>query len=423
MNLSPFLNERRFRERFHGSCAPPTMGAVMALLISLFALSVPTIEAQSGPPPTWTRDIAPIFKNRCQDCHRPGDRYAPMSLMSYGEVRPYVKAIRARVHRKEMPPWAAAPMDRPYLHDRSLPQDELDLVLRWIEARAPMGPGPEPAPEPKPVSTWEIGEPDLTLDMGVDFNVPAQGPFPTQFFPVNLKLEKESWLSAIELRPGNPAVVREIVLYVQNPPGGTPVPEAGQFGEGYLGCFAKGRTWTVFEPGEGKLLKPGARLVFQVLYVPNGQPATDRSVAALKFHSAPEVRQIVTRGIGETQFAIPQHVAEFPVQAVYKFPADAEIWRLRPEMHYRGQDFKFIAHYPDGRNEVLLHVDRYNYDWQEYYYPAERIPIPAGTVIECAALMDNSHENPRNPEPHETVVFGDQPMDEKMIGWIDYVLK
>ena len=89
-------------------------------------------------------------------------------------------------------------------------------------------------------------------------------------------------------------------------------------------------------------------------------------------------------------------------------------------MHYRGKSFKYIAHFPDERDEVLLHVNRYNTSWQSYYYPKEPIKLPRGTVLECIAIMDNSHDNPQNPESHAFVRFGDQLVDEKMIGWIDY---
>lgn len=405
--------------------------SIPLLLSTLVVLlgSTPSKEAfaqpgRGGPPPTWTQDIAPIFQNRCQECHNPGDRFAPMSLMTFDDVRPYARAIRAKIHRKEMPPWAAAPSQREFLHNRSLPQEELDRILFWIEARAPRGPGEPPAPPELTNEPWEIGTPDRVVDMGQEVRIPAEGVLPQQFFQVPLKLEKETLLTAVDIRPGNPDVVREIVLYVQNPEDGTPVPDAGRFGRGRLGFYARGETWTEFAPGEGKLLKPGSQLVFRILYTPNGTATSDRSVAALKFREAGEdARQVVSRGIGETKFAIPQHVAEFPIYAVHEFTGDAEIWRLRPEMHYRGKDFKFIAHYPDGRDELLLHVDRYNYDWQVYYYPKERIPIPAGTVIECIAMMNNSHENPDNPGPHETVIWGEQPTDEKMIGWVDYVLK
>lgn len=405
----------------------PKIVLLAVLVAPAWFMGAETVHAQAGrggPPPTWTQDIAPIFKKSCQECHNPADRFAPMSLMTYRDVRPYVRSIRAKVYRKEMPPWAAAPSEREFLHNRSLPQEEIDLILTWIEAGARPGPGEPPTPRPIEDKRWEIGAPDLVIDIGEDVRIPAEGVVPQKFFQVPLDLEKETWLGAVDIRPGNPDVVKEIVLYVQNPEEGTAVPDAGRFGRGRLGYFAKGETWTEFEPGEGKLLKPGCQLVFRILYVPNGKPATDRSVAALRFSDADQkFRHVVTRGIGETKFAIPQHVPDFPIYAIHEFKQDAEIWRMRPEMHNRGREFKFIAHYPDGRDEVLLHVDRFNYDWQVYYVPKERIPIPAGTVLECVAVMDNSHENPDNPGPHETVTWGDQPTDEKMIGWVDYVLK
>lgn len=399
--------------------------ATLAVFLGVFAMGAAPVFAQDRArqrPPTFSKEIVRIFQNRCQACHHQGMPFVPMSLVDYREVRPWAKSIKKKVFSREMPPWHADSSVREYANDISLPQEEIDLIVRWVDSGARAG---DPADLP-PAKTfedgWKIGPPDLVLDMGLDFKVPAEGPLPYQYFRVETGLDEDQWVSAIEARPGNLDVVRQIVIYVQNPEDGAAIPDGGQLGNGRLGIFARGSTSTIFREGEGKLIKRGAKIVFQVHYTPNGNVATDRSSVGLRFHEAPARKHVITRGIAETRFEIPPHTPDFLIYATHIFARDVTLISMRPLMHYRGKEFKYLAHYPDGRNETLLHVNRYNYDWQVFYYAEEPIRLPAGTVLECIAIMDNSHDNFKNPEPHAVVSPGDQTYQEKMIGWIDYTI-
>lgn len=381
-----------------------------------------TQDAARQKPPTFSKEIIRIFQARCQTCHHSGAPFAPMSLTNYGPSRAWAKSIQKKVVKRQMPPWHADSSVREYANDISLPQDEIDTILRWVEARAPKG---DPADLPPALTfndDWELGEPDLVLNMGVDFEVPATGTVPLQFFRIDTKFDEDKWLSALEIRPGNPAVVREVVVYVQNPAEGIEVPDSGALGNGLLGYYSRGATSSIYGQGEGKLIKRGAQIIFAVLYVPNGTETTDRSRVGFKFHDEPVRKHVLTRGIAERGFEIPPHIENFPIYATYSFTEPVTLLSMRPLMHYRGESFKYIAHFPDGRDETLLDVNRYDYNWQRYYYPKKPIELPAGTVLECIAVMNNSHDNFDNPEPHASVRFGDQLLDEKMIGWIDYTL-
>lgn len=395
---------------------------MIGLLLATSTFSAFAQEATSRRPPTFSNEIVRIFQNRCQSCHHPGAPFAPMSLMDYKDVRPRAKAIKQKVFLKEMPPWDADSSIAAYSKDISLSEEEIDLIVRWVDARAPRGNPAEMPPAKTFQDDWQIGQPDLVLDMGADFDVPAEGRIPYQYFRVDPGLTEDRWLAAVEARPGNRDVVRQIVIYVENPEDSVSVPDGGALGNGRLGVYARGSTPSVFAEGQGKLLKPGAQIIFQVLYKASGTAATDRSSVGLRFQSAPASKHVITRGISESRFEIPAHVADFHIYAIYTFARDATLLSMRPLMHYRGTQFKYIAHFPDGRDETLLHVDRYNYDWQVIYYPEEPIRLPAGTVLECIATMNNSHDNFKNPEAHVIVVPGDQPDQEKMIGWIDYTL-
>ena len=411
------------RRAEENSVSHNTRLVVVLVVLLVMAFSTRTAGAQNSArqkPPTFSKEIVRIFQNRCQSCHHPGAPFAPMSLVEYRAVRPWAKAILKKVVLREMPPWHADSSVGEFVNDISISQQEIDTIAQWVEARAPQGDRADLPPLKVFESDWQIGEPDLVLDMGVDFDVPATGTLPLQSFRIDTEFEKDRWLSAIEARPGNREVVRQIDIYVQNPMQGLEAPDGGSLGNGRLGVYSRGNTSSVYRDGEGKLIKSGAKIIFQILYGPNGTATTDRSQVGLKFHDKPVRKHVITRGIAETRFEIPPHISNFPIYATYTFTEPVTLISMRPLMHLRGQSFKYIAHFPDGGDEVLLEVNRYNYNWQTHYYPREPIKLPSGTVLECIAVMNNSHENLRNPEPHAAVRFGDQLLDEKMIGWIDY---
>lgn len=402
---------------------PRQLFAWSTILVLILAQNPRAAFAQTTAPkrpPTFSKEIVRIFQNRCQRCHHVGAPFAPMPLTNYKEVRPWAKSIQKKVVLKEMPPWYADSSPGEFTNDISISQQEIDTISQWVNARAPQGSRADLPPMKTFENTWQIGEPDIVIDTGIDFNVPATGTLPLRNFSVQTNFGEDRWLSAIEARPGNLAVVHQVVVSVQNPEEAQRLPDGGTLGDHQLGVYFRGETSSSYKEGEGKLIKSGATINFQILYVPNGTAATDRSRVALKFHTKPVRKHVVTRGISETRFEIPPHIAEFPIYATYTFDEPVTLISLRPHMHYRGQGFKYIAHLPDGTDNVILHVNRYNYNWQSTYYPGKPIELPVGTVLECIAVMNNSHDNPRNPEPHAAVRFGHQPKEEKMIGWIEY---
>ena len=108
---------------------------------------------QSAISPTFAKDVAPIFQTKCQTCHHPGTS-APMSLVTYDEVRPWARSIRQRVANRDMPPWHLDKTVgiRHYKNDRSLSDDEIATIVRWVDAGAPQGnPADMPAPLHLPV--------------------------------------------------------------------------------------------------------------------------------------------------------------------------------------------------------------------------------------------------------------------------------
>ena len=220
---------------------------------------------------TFSKDIAPIFYKNCVGCHRPGE-IAPMSLITYKEIRPWAKAIREKVAIREMPPWHLDSQYGKWENDRRLTQKEIDAVVAWIDGGAAEGNAKDLPALPKFASGWQIGEPDIVFQMPTEFTVPAEGSVPYQHFTVPTNFKEDRYIQALEARAGNLSVVHHIVMYVRDP--GEQARQRGQarkfnIGDGILGALSPGQTPFVAKPGQAKLIKAGSQLVFQMHYTPN----------------------------------------------------------------------------------------------------------------------------------------------------------
>ena len=184
-----------------------------------------------------------------------------------------------------------------------------------------------------------------------------------------------------------------------------------------VAAFAPGMP-AVAGPEEFALRIPaGSKLVFQVHYTPNGSPQKDRSQAALIFADPAKVAKQVRIEAGiNPKFLIPPLITDYPIAADRRIERDSWLYSLTPHMHYRGKSFKFTAKYPDGAEEILLNVPRYDFNWQIIYLLKEPKRLPAGTVINMEGRFDNSYNNPLNPDPTAFVHWGDQTWDEMMLG-------
>jgi hypothetical protein len=378
----------------------------------------PKIAGSENAAPTYTRDVAPIFQKNCMTCHRPGE-IAPMSLLNYKETRPWARAIREKILTRQMPPWHADPKYGDWANDRRMSQEEIDTVVKWVDAGAKEGDIKEIPPTPRFASGWQIGEPDVVFRMPEEFAVPAEGAVRYMYFTVPTNFKEDRYIQALEARAGDLSVVHHIVIYVREP--GSQQAKRGDIGAGLLGGLSPGMTPFRAEPGQAKLIKAGSNLVFQMHYTPNGTATRDRSMVGLIFAKQPVNKVITTTAAWEARFVIPANAQNHEVKASYVFEEDAEIISFMPHMHLRGRDFLYRATYPDGRSEVLLSIPRYDFNWQVYYYPKKPLLMPKGTKIETIAHYDNSTRNPVNPDPSRDVRFGEQTWEEMMNGFFDIV--
>ncbi len=429
--------------------------AVASIVVVSVVLGVSAQDARVPPnqnAPTFSRDVAPILYSKCVTCHRPGE-VAPMSLITYKEVRPWARAIREKVVTKTMPPWFADASHGTFRNDRSLTQAQIDTIVKWVDSDARQGDPSQLPPVPQFASGWQIGTPDVVFEMPVEFKIPAEGTVDYQYFEVPTNFKEDRWISAGEVRAGNAEHVHHIIVSVIEPPGssarpsvmsvkaiadGTDAPRpARPATEAQRAAFATaarraaavslvnwavGEDAPVYPAGMAKRIPAGSTLQFQVHYTTNGAPATDRSRIGLIFTKQPPRNEMRTALIANTGFAIPAGAANHQIEAEATFNESVKIWNMHPHMHLRGKDMTYTAIYPDGRQEVVLRVPKYDFGWQTDYALAQPLSLPKGSKLHVTAHYDNSSANRFNPDPTTVVRWGDQTWEEMMIGYITYTV-
>jgi peroxiredoxin len=365
---------------------------------------------------TYSNQVARILNKRCVACHRGGE-IAPFAMTTYGEVSGWADTIAEVVRNRRMPPWFADPQYGHFANDRSMPDDEKEVLYQWAAAGAPEGDVKDLPEPPKFIEGWQLPkDPDRVYYMAKkSYRVPAEGTVPYQYFAVDPGFQENKWIRAIEARPGNRTIVHHIIVFAQ--PKGNRDDRQRQFLVGY----APGAAPAVLPRGMAKFIPAGYELLFQMHYTTNGAPGEDLSKVGIVFADPSEVTDLVrtTQAINQT-FTIPPGAENYLVEAdSFAWNFDMELVQLFPHMHLRGNAFRYEVKYPDGKTEVLLDVPHYDFGWQLTYQLANRKRLPKGTVIHCTAHYDNSENNLSNPDPKAAVHWGDQTWDEMMIGFYD----
>jgi hypothetical protein len=367
----------------------------------------------------YSESIAPLIAQHCASCHRAGGA-APMSLANYDDVADWSAMIAEVVSTRRMPPWPAAGKQDEFLDDLRLTPDEQRLLLDWIGDGCPNGDSNQVAErQPPALAEWSIGIPDLVIAMPVEFVVPATGMVEYQTFDVDPGLVDDRWAAAIEIRPGNPRVVHHCNVFLC-PPGSSDVVEAGSLGSVCLAAMAAGTQATRFPPGMAKRIPAGWRLRFVVHYTTTGREERDQTRLGLRLIDAASVeREVATRLLVDHDLHIPPHAANHRVEQQAVVERDLLLLAMFPHLHLRGKSFTYEVVYPNGTHEVLLNVPRWDFNWQLRYALAQPKLLPAGSVLRCVAMYDNSASNPANPDPSVWVRTGQQSADEMFNGYYD----
>jgi peroxiredoxin/mono/diheme cytochrome c family protein len=398
------------------------------------AVSVPVTEctgcllskprhAPEPPSVTYSRDIAPILEANCRACHRPGE-VGPFPLMSYVDARNHAETIAEVVANGTMPPWHASPAYGRFQNERRLTAEQMELIAEWVRTKCPEGEPLPPVGLP-PAGSWRIGTPDVVFHIPQEFAVPAEGVVEYQHFIVDPGFADGAWVNAIEIRPGNRRVVHHCSVFLRSP-NATRLDEFFETGElksSFLASYVPGTDPVRLPAGMAKHIPPGWKLHFVIHYTPIGTPQTDRTEIAFRLLDPGTVRkEVATKLLLIEDLAIPPHTPEYRAERTWTADRDMLLLSMFPHMHVRGKSFRYTLEYPDGTSEIILDVPHYDFNWQHLYTLAEPKRIPAGTVVRCTAVYDNSANNPFNPDPSATVRTGIQTWEEMFNGVFDIAL-
>jgi peroxiredoxin len=367
---------------------------------------------------TYARDVAPILQKRCQSCHRP-EQNAPFALMNYDDAVRHAGMIKEVTTQRRMPPWHADPRHGHFANERRLTRDEIDTLASWADGGLALG---DDRDLPKPIdwpTGWAHGKPDLVFTMPEEFEVPAEGVLPYKNWIIDTHFTEDRWVRIAEARPGTPSVVHHIVAYILKEGQTRPVGRDGSLA--ILVAWAPGDLGLVCPPDTALRVPRGARLRLEMHYTPNGKAVKDRSSIGVTFAKAPPKYEMFLNDFANTTFEIPAGSPHHKAEVAFRFPADARLLGFIPHMHWRGQDYRYEAIYPDGKRETLLSVPRWDFNWQSVYRFQEPLRMPKGTRLHAVAHWDNSANNPLNPDPKKSVRFGLQTWDEMMVGFAAYV--
>ena len=459
------------------------LGSCMVLAVSA---GIRMTAAGAVATPTFNHDVAPIIFNNCVSCHRP-NQVAPMSLMSYQEVRPWARAIKDKVIKGEMPPWFADARFGKFRNERRLSAEQIATVVAWVDGGALQGETPLTAQIPFTDDGWSHPSgrpPDLVIAMEEPFNVAAEGEMPWfniyQELPPELK-EADHFVEAIQILPGVIPAVHHMNFNV-GPlapgtkigtglawPGGPVIPGAlvdAKTGETVRDknasgggnrrapgqtfrfcCYVPGGNFRQYRPGTGQRLPHDGYIWWGTHYTPIGRPVVDRAQVGLWFQqdittevlgSMPGGSKHIVLGkeIVEDEFTprrtrtaartgslalpvIPPNAKNWSITSIQVFRDDATIYTIWPHMHIRGKEMTYVVTYPDGREQVLLSVPNYDYNWQVFYDLKEPLKVPAGSTLKLVGSFDNSAANRWNPAPHKEVYWSEQSWDEMYSGFVD----
>jgi hypothetical protein len=435
-------------------------GGVGALAVgALLALPGSANAADAARKVTFSKDVAPIFQAKCQNCHEPGS-IAPMSLRTFEEARPWARSIKQRVQTRQMPPWH---IDKSvgvqkFKNDISLSDEQIETIVAWVDQGAPQG-DPKDMPPLKPIATtlyWQgerdgYGPPDIVVK-SPEYVMPAvsqdQWWRPLADIP---GLTEPRWVRMVEIRPSNiqgrKILHHSIAHIVQNPD--------DVDGDSVFSGVASGRRdrnpdddpanlvnarpslmeWAIgkgydrYMDGTGKLIKPGQKIAWDQHVHAVGEEVKAGSELGIWLYAKgqePKHRSYLIgfTGLKEGSAGLdipPNTVAHTEGFTVLK--ENTLITNFQPHFHLRGKAMQVEAIMPDGTNQVISYVDNFNFNWMtNYIYAEDAIPaFPKGTIIHVIAFYDNTANNKNNPDPNQWVGYGDRTVDEMAHAWMNVV--
>ena len=365
--------------------------------------------------PTFHRDIVPLLQAHCLECHRAGE-IGPFDVSTLDEVRGWAAMMLETMEQQRMPPWHAAPEHGNFKNARHLPAAATALFRTWLEAGMPAGDPTTSPPGPALVEGWRLPRaPDAIVPLGRrPYRVPASGTVDYQYFVADPHFEDETWVSAAQCVPGAPSVVHHGLVFFR------PESLSDFRGMSFVTAYVPGQRATAFPPGHARRIPARSKFVFQMHYTPDGREREDlTSVGVVTMPREEVTHEVVTLATIEQDFEIPPHAANHEVRAELKcFSKGSTLLAVSPHMHLRGKAFEVRAR-RGSETETLLSVPHYDFNWQHTYEFTEPLPLDGIDALEIVARFDNSAANPTNPDPAETVMWGEQTWEEMALAFVE----
>jgi hypothetical protein len=373
---------------------------------------------------TFTKDVLPIMQRACQQCHRPG-AVAPMSLLTYEDVRPWARAVKDRTATREMPPWFIERNVgvRSFKEDASLSDEEIATIGSWVDAGAPRG-NPADAPPPVQLASldeWRIGTPEWIVELPEEQTIGAVDADHWLDVWADSRLTEDRYIKAVETKPsaGAYSVVHHVATSMRWEE------KDGEEGGGFLNEYAMGKNGDIFPDGTGRLIKAGTQIRFNLHYSSVGEEITDRTRVGFKFYPTGHVpeRVLISRHVGDSFDTLDIRAGASDVRSdgYYVLPEPTQVTAFQPHMHIRGNRMCVEAIYPSGKIETLS-CTGHNFGWHIVYnYDDDEAPLlPAGSILHVTGWHDNTAANRYNPDPKNWVGFGNRSIDDMSFAWMSF---
>jgi Tfp pilus assembly protein PilF len=424
-------------------------------MVAVAACSGTNHQAEKGAarPITFNRDIAPILFDNCASCHRPINDApskptatsgaqpsaddpiciggAPFSVLDYGAVRRYARAISSAVQRRAMPPWLPEPGHGAFADERRLSDDQIALITKWVESGAPEG---NPADAPKPptfAGGWQLGTPDLVLTMPEPFVLEPGSRDVFRNFVVPVPITRTRYVRAVEFRADRPQVLHHADLAIDQGRTSRALDRADP-GPGFA-TMDGGQVYNVYGWSPGKVpvmeaadnawtLDPGTDFVLLLHMIAGAGTETVQPSIGLFFSDTPPTRTPISVKLEAHGIAIPAGESNYVVEDSYVLPVDVDAVSIYPHAHYLGKEMRGTATLPDGSQKDLLWIRQWDFRWQDRYRYRSPVFLPRGTRLAMRFTYDNSEGNRNNrSRPLQLVRSGPRSIDEMGHLWIEVV--
>ena len=421
-------------EQLHRSWLKAWSAGVLLLLALLH-----TAPAQVGhavqQPVTYSHEIARLLYKSCTACHHTGGS-APFSLMTYAEAKRWSSSIQAVTESRYMPPWLPAPGHGEFAGERRLSNAEIASVKGWVQQGVLEGdPASKPA-APIYAADWQLGKPDLILEVDTEMRVPPAGPDLFRNFILPFPLQQSRWVRAMEIKPGSPRLVHHANLILDRSgslrrthpdwrrgiPGMDVVVDAGSTfdPDGYFLDWKPDSTALAEPAGMAWRLDPGDDLVLNMHLKPTGKTEIVRARIGLYFTDQPPTKlPILVQLEHDAALKIPAGDASFVVEDHLVLPEAVDVLAIYPHAHYLGKRLEGWAELPNHSRQDLILIPDWDIDRQSIYRFANPVSLPAMSILHMRFTFDNSSANPRNPNsPPIAVSSGDRSVDEMGHLWV-----